>query len=646
MEGGALNYFTSEGVITRRLPDYEERPEQLALVSAIERSLSERRHLLAEAGTGIGKSFAYLLPSVLHACANRGDGPVIISTRTIALQQQLDQKDLPFLHSVLPQEWTSATAVGRANYLCLRRMNLAQKTGGLFADPQRESQLRSIVDWSLSTAEGTRMDLPRPVDGEVWDEVRAEQGNCLHRACPHYEPCHYQRSRRRMNGVQILIVNHSLYMADVALRMAGASYLPPHEVVIFDEAHHLERVATENLGLTATESSVRWHLRRLHPRNASRSLLLEHGSPRAGHLWHEASAATGAFFADLEARLAGSGSDTQALEDQELDRDLAGLLGDLGEELMSNAMNVTETDRRMELESKAHRLLGLQAALDQLCSRPISNSVRWLERARKGPALRAAPLDVGEALGAHVFNEERTAILLSATLGNGKDQGFGWLRKRLGIGDDVDTVQLGSPFDYRNCVELVIEEALPDPGADSENFLCEARNRLLEHLINNGGRALVLCTSWASVKLLADYLRPSLRAEGIELLVQGDDTLARLLAEKARDTTSVLIGTDSLWEGIDVPGEALTLVIVVRFPFARPDHPLTRARMREVEREGGNAFADFSLPEAVLKFRQGFGRLVRSGSDHGKVVVLDPRARTRPYGRMFLDALPEGVRTD
>lgn len=646
MEAGALSYFDPDGIVAQRLSGYEQRPEQLALISAIERALAERRHLLAEAGTGIGKSFAYLLPSVLHACAHRGAGPIVVSTRTIALQQQLDQKDLPFLQSVLPQEWTSATAVGRNNYLCLRRMNLAQQTGGLFANPQRDEQLRYVVDWSLSTSEGTRMDLRRPVDNEVWDEVRAEQGNCLHRACPHYEPCQYQRSRRRMDGVQILIVNHSLYMADVALRMAGASYLPAHEVVIFDEAHHLERVATENLGLRATESSVQWHLRRLNPRNAKRSLLLEYGSQRAGHLWHEAAAETSGFFSKLEARLTDSGGDTRALESEQLDSSPASLLGQLGEELMANAAGVTETDRRMELESKANRLLGLQAALEQLCSKPDDNTVRWIERTRHGPALRSAPLDVGEALRTHVFNDDRTAVLLSATLGAGNDQKFGWLRQRLGIDDEADTLQLGSPFDYRRCVKFTVEEALPDPGADAEGFLGEAKSRILEHLLDNGGRALVLCTSWASVRALADYLRPTLTTEGMRLLVQGDDALARLLAEKIRDETSVLIGTDSLWEGIDVPGEALTLVIVVRFPFARPDHPLTRARMRAVERAGGNAFADFSLPEAVMKFRQGFGRLVRSGSDRGKVVVLDPRARTRPYGRMFLDALPDGVLED
>ncbi len=644
MDESVQSILGRDGAIARRLPEYEERREQLELADAVERALSERRHLLAEAGTGVGKSFAYLLPAVLHACNHRGAGPVVVSTRTIGLQQQLEQKDLPFLQSVLPIEWSSVTAVGRNNYLCLRRMNLAHTERGLlFPDKTREAQLLDVVEWSLTTREGTRMDLRTPVDPAVWEEVQAEHGNCLHRACPHYEPCHYQRSRRRMHGAQILVVNHALYMADVALRMAGTAYLPAHEVVVFDEAHHLERIATENLGLRIAESTVLWHLRRLHPRNADRSLLLRYGSPRAGYLWHEVRDAAAGFFAGLADRL--GGTDVRSLQDVELDGSFAAMLGDLGLELESNAAEIQDVNRRMEMQARADGILGLERVLRQLCAPSNESFVRWIERERRGPSLRSAPLEVAPALREYVFGQGRTAVLVSATLAPGGDRDFGWLRSRLGI-DDGDALQLGSPFDYRNAVQVTIEEALPDPGREPDAFLTEAKARVREHVLANGGRALVLCTSWKVVREIADFLRPSLEQEGIRLLIQGEESLARLLIAKQSEPTSVLIGTDSLWEGIDLPGEALTLLVVMRFPFQRPDHPLTRARMRAIEQRGGNSFADYSLPEAVLKFRQGFGRLVRSGTDHGKVVVLDPRARTKPYGRIFLDALPEGSLDD
>jgi ATP-dependent DNA helicase DinG len=416
MAASARDILAPGGIVAQRLPGYEQRPEQLQLAEAVERALHERRHLLAEAGTGVGKSFAYLLPAVLHACAHRDAGPVVVSTRTIALQQQLEHKDLPFLHCVLPLEWTSATAVGRGNYLCLRRMHLAHAERGLlFADADREAQLDHVVAWSLSTAEGTRMDLGRSVDDAVWEEVQAEHGNCLHRACPHYGPCHYQRSRRRMDSVQILVVNHAMYMADVALRMAGAAYLPAHQAVIFDEAHHLERVATENLGLRATESAVLWHLRRLHPRNAQRSLLLAYGSPRAGELWHEAQAVTSAFFADLAQRLASGGNDALALDDERLEGGPAERLGELGDELFANAAAITEVDRRTELQARARGLLGLQGVLEHLAEPRGAGDVRWIERAPRGPALRSAPLDVAAAQRQHQLGGHLPPGLINTT---------------------------------------------------------------------------------------------------------------------------------------------------------------------------------------------------------------------------------------
>ena len=631
------------GPIARRLPDFEARPQQLAMARAVEQAVRQRKHLIAEAGTGTGKSFAYLLPAAVHAESHLGDGPVIVSTRTIALQEQLEHKDLPFLHAVLPFEWSSVTAMGRNNYLCLRRMHLAEREQTLFTEPERLEQLRSIVQWSLRTKDGTRQDLPSPPAAEVWEEVQAEHGNCMQRACPHYDHCHWQRARRRMQSAQVLVVNHALYFADLALRIAGASYLPPHRVVIFDEAHHLERTATESLGFRIARTTLGWHLRRLHGRRNERSLLSRHGSPVARILWEELHQIGEAFFAELEDRLRKSSkSEGLALHDLVLDEPLTPSLRALSQELATASIRTDQQDAQMELTARANGLDALCATLRALCvPNPEAPTplVRWLEPSRHGPVLCGAPLDVSQALRQHLFTNGPTAILTSATLGTGDDASFGWLRRQLGL-DTADTLRVGSPFDYDRAVAMELPEAIPDPTTETAAWKQEVVEQTQRHVLQNGGRALVLCTSWDSVRSLAAALRAPLAAEGIELLVQGEAPLSRLLEQKRATPSSVLIGTDSLWEGIDLRGDVLTLLVITRLPFQSPGHPLTQARMALLKSQGRDPFADHSLPEAILKFRQGFGRLIRGSADRGKVVVLDPRVRTKAYGRRFLGALP------
>jgi len=646
MEGMNVRELLSPGgTVARRLPGYEERPEQVELAEAVDHAFRERRHLVAEAGTGVGKSFAYLLPAVLHALRNPGRGPVIVSTRTIALQQQLERSDLPFLNAVLPLEWSAVTAVGRGNYVCLRRLAMAENDRGLFEDREWRRQLEEIRTWAGLTREGTRMDIPFEPEEAVWDEVKAESGNCLHRACPHYDPCPYQRGRRRMQTAQILVVNHALYMADLALRAAGAGYLPEHEVVVFDEAHHLERVATEGLGLRIAPGTIQWHLRRLYSKKNRSSLLARYGTPRTLVLVQEVGMLAEQFFADLTERLHRGGRqgarDGVALGDEVLTTPLLDALFRLADDVAGRVLAVQKLDHRMELTARVQGLQALHATLGKLCRGEDQGAVRWIEPGRRAPALRSAPLDVSHALRQHLFTRQ-TAVLVSATLGPASDDGFRWVRGRLGI-DDADTRRLGSPFDYGRNVRVVLEEAMPDPGHQADAFGRELGERVRQHVLANGGRALVLCTSWGAVRQLADALRAPLAEAAIELLVQGDAPLARLLERKRAEPTSVLLGTDSLWEGIDIRGDALTLLLLTRFPFANPGHPLTRARMRAIESRGGQAFFEQTLPEAVLKFRQGFGRLVRSAEDRGTVVILDPRVRSRPYGREFLQALPAGA---
>lgn len=629
-----------DGVVAKRLDGYEERPQQMELARGIEAALAAGEHLVAEAGTGVGKSFAYLVPAVLHALRHRGAGPVVVATRTIALQQQLERKDVPFLQAVLPLEFSAVTALGRSNYICLRRLDLANREQrSLFQAPELEEDLAVVSQWALTTREGTKLDLPRPVSPQVWEEVQAERGNCLHKACPHFEPCHYQRGRRRMGSTQVLIVNHALYMADLALRMAGARYLPAHRVVIFDEAHHLERIATEHLGLKVSTGTLRWHLRRLHARNADRSLLRRYGSDRARFLVQQVENAGDQFFGALEARLGAAA--VLGLEQEPLDDVMAEPLLALAQELTACAAAIQDVSMRTEMLARAQGFEAMRAGFAALCRGADPSMVRWIERGRAGAELHSAPLEVAPVLRQHLFGQLGSAVLVSATLGPGDDGEFGWLRKRLGL-DAARTLRLGSPFDYRRQVELVVETDLPDPVRDPAGFNTASCARTVDYVVDNGGRALVLCTSWSFVKQVTAALRRALASTDIELLVQGEMATAQLLHLKATKPTSVLVGTDSLWEGIDIRGDALTLVVVTRLPFAQPDHPLIKARHRAINARGGDPFAEDSLPEAILKFRQGFGRLVRSSTDTGRVVVLDPRATTRAYGRRFLGALPFG----
>ncbi len=594
-----LGLLGPAGPIARRLPDFEVRPQQTELATAVEKALLTHRHLIAEAGTGTGKSFAYLLPAAVHADRHQGEGPIVISTRTIALQEQLEHKDLPFLHAVLPFEWSSVTAIGRNNYLCQRRMHLAEREHHLLEDPERHSQLRAVVDWSLHTKDGTRQDLPFQPLPEVWEEVQAEHGNCLQRACKHFDHCHWQRARRRMQSAQVLIVNHALYFADLALRMAGASYLPAHRVVIFDEAHHLERVATESLGLRVGPRTIGWHLRRIHGRRSDKSLLARHGSPAAHILWEEAHQHNEGFFAEIDERLQkGEKREGLSLHEEAIDEPLTPVLRALSMELATAAVRTDELDARMELQARANGLDALCATLRALCvPNPVAATplVRWIEPSRHGAMLCGAPLDVSQALRQHLFTNGPTCVLTSATVGTGDDPSFAWLRRQLGI-DEASTLRLGSPFDYDRAVELVVEEAMPDPSSQATAFRNEVIERTRRHLLDNGGRALVLCTSWDFVRTVAAALRPALQEHGIELLVQGEAPLVRLLQQKRDVPTSVLIGTDSLWEGIDLRGDALTLLVITRLPFQSPGHPLVQARLAALRAQGRDPFADHSLP--------------------------------------------------
>ncbi len=638
MEERIQELLGPDGSLARRLAGYEHRDGQLRFARACARALVSGGQLVAEAGTGIGKSFAYLVPAILLA-EERG-APIVISTRSKALQEQLNSKDLPFLQAVLPLEFTWTVAVGRKNYLCLRRLSRAKKQRStLFRDEQHNEELEEIAALARADQVGTRDELPFVPNAGLWDEICAEQGNCLGKKCQFYSPCPWQRSRRRLHNAQLIVVNHALYFADLALRQQGVSLLPEHAAVIFDEAHHLEDIASQALGLQLSPGMFDWVLSRLLSHNGRRGLLAKHDPSRWNAAIMDLRSHVELWFAQLARLSPGEGETRELTRGNEPEDSLSQPLRSLASGLDHWSEQALGTQDRMELGSRTARLEELAQAVQRICSEAPDNEVRWIERRQQKDKLRAAPIRVSQLLAELLWGQEEQArLLVSATLGP-PERDFGWLRERLGI-VSAEALKEPSPFPYERNVTLQIPGNLPDPGRAGTAFEDEASERIAEACLENQGRALVLGTSRRWLERCRTRIGGRLRSEGLELLVQGDAPLPQLIERKREFPGSVLMGLDSLWEGIDIPGPALTLLILVRLPFAVPSHPLTAARIRELTRRGGNAFADFSVPQALLKFQQGFGRLVRRQSDSGTVLVLDPRMRTKAYGRRFLQVLP------
>jgi ATP-dependent DNA helicase DinG len=631
-----LEVFGPDGLIARAHPEYEYRPGQVEMARAVMRAFEEKRHLIVEAGTGTGKTLAYLVPAV--AAALGGNGRVIVSTGTKNLQEQLMEKDIPFLQSVLPKPFAATYMKGRNNYLCLNRLARAQ-SAPVLEGLDEVDYFEEVSQWSRETEIGDRAELSNlPESLSFWRHIDARSESCLGQKCPEYDACFITRMRNRAQEADIVVVNHHLFFADLSLRNGNyGSVLPDYTAVILDEAHLVEEVASEYFGAQVSNYQIDDLVRDLGMipiEDAEVDQELTHSVARMSRF------ADNFFMGFRDGR--GEDGRYPIIPGTFARRQSGGEMEatPLGESYMAlaGAIARTETtldaikDKPPEIESLVRRLREIRFELEFIVTGTDKKFVYWLERRNRGVFLRASPIDVAGLLQDKLFEEVPTVVLTSATLSSGGN--FAFIRDRLGL-DTADDLIASSSFDYESQAILYLPAKMPDPR--DRNWGLAAADEVIRILNATEGRAFVLSTSLAGMQSLFENVWAQI---DYPCLVQGSAAKGQLLKKFRETPNAVLFATSSFWQGVDVRGEQLSCVIIDKLPFAVPTDPIVAARQRSIEDSGGSSFYEYSVPQAIIALKQGLGRLIRSTTDRGVLAILDPRLRTKGYGRTFLQSLP------
>lgn len=634
------NYFSAEGILSKKLPSFEFRPQQLEMAREVAASLEKGHHLMIEAGTGTGKSLAYLIPAVLWALEN--EARVVVSTYTKTLQEQIVNQDIPFIHNALGLPFKYSLCLGSENYLSLRRMKRASQTR-LFGNVAEDDQLNEIFHWTGKTQTGFRNDLPFEPLPSVWEEVGRQKDLCMGKHCENFNSCFYFKERRKWFGAHVLVVNHHLFFANVA---NNGAVLPRYDAVIFDEAQNLEEAATSFLGLEFSNSGLLYFLDRLYNAKTKRGTLTRMREDLTIEIRQRVSKvriAVEGFFQNLFDEFGRKERTLRFYSPPTLNNTLFIPLKDLHEALKSLEQRVTSEEEQLEITAAAARVFEYNNNISALLNQNMKEYVYWLEITPKKrfvrATLRGVPININEELHEQVFSKIDRAVLTSATLTT--NHNFEHIKERIGC-TPKEEATLDSPFDFASQALLYLPPDMPDPNEDVAKYVAALADRTLELILATGGKTFVLFTSYDILNRVYRILDPKLQQ--YQLLKQGTLAPSRMI-QRFKEKPSVIFGTNSFWQGVDIPGDALSSVIITKLPFDVPTEPLIEARIEDLKKRSINPFKHYQIPRAIIQLRQGFGRLIRKRTDKGVVAILDSRMTQRSYGKQFLNSLPDCTRT-